>query len=470
MQKLVEGFYTINEAVSMFVWGPPMLILFAGTGVYFTLRLRGLQFSKLWDIIRAPFSSGGDGKGGSISAFSAVSGALAGTLGIGNIVGVAGALLLGGPGIVFWMIASAFLCMIIKFAETALAMCYRTRNSRGEAVGGPMYYMRDGLGLRLLPSVFCLLCIATALFGAGNVTQIGTIAHAVQDTFHIHKLLVSAVCALLILVMTGGSVKRLGKVFSFLTPVMSVAFLIAAVSVLVKNAANLPQVFADIVAGAFHPAAAAGGVGAYTLLGAMQYGVSRGVFSNEAGLGSSPIIHAASDNTPVRQGLCGAFEVFFDTVVMAGITAVAILSSGVPLDASSGTALAGAALRTVFGSLSAPLLTIMLAVFAISSVPCWYFYGEKCVEYLFKMRAGACRAYRVLFFALMAVCPLLKLDGMWQLADSLNGLMAVPNLIAVVMLSQKVVDASQGFIRPPRPRPVYGKAALCPPSRLGKTG
>ncbi len=443
MQQLISKLYTINEAVSAFVWGVPMLVLFLGVGVYFTICTGGLQFRRLRDILRAPFRSDAPGSG-SISAFSAVSGALAGTLGIGNIVGVAGAILLGGPGVVFWMVASAFLCMILKYAETLLAVRYRTRNERGETVGGPMYYMRDGLSLRLLPAVFCLLCLATALFGAGNVTQIGTISHAVEDTFGIGGLWVSAACAVCILLMTGGSVKRLGNVFAILTPLMSILFMAASLLVLLRNIQRLPEVLVLILRSAFSPRAAAGGVGAYTLLSAAKYGVSRGVFSNEAGLGSSPIIHAASGNTPVRQGMCGAFEVFFDTVVMAGLTALTILCSGVDLGAGmSPTALTAAAFGTVFGRASSEILTVMLVVFAVSSVPCWYFYGEKCVEYLWK-RAGAKRVYRIFFFALIVFCPLLRLDGLWDLADSLNGLMAVPNLIAVVMLSREVIAATQG--------------------------
>lgn len=416
-----------------------MLALFLGTGIYFTLLTRGLQFRRLWDIIRAPFKSDG-GRGGSISAFSAVSGALAGTLGIGNIVGVAGAVMLGGPGAVFWMVASAFLCMILKYAESALAVRYRTKNPAGETVGGPMYYMRDGLGLRLMPAVFCALCVATALFGAGNVTQIGTISHAVEDTFHIHGLWVSAACALVILLMTGGSVRRLGKVFTFLTPVMSVAFMASAAAALAINADRLPGVFALILEGAFTPRAAVSGLGGYTLVAGMKYGVARGVFSNEAGLGSSPIIHAASDNTPARQGMCGAFEVFFDTVVMAVLTALVILVSGADFHSGAATALTVASFEPVFGRFSGPALTVMLTVFAVSSVPCWYFYGEKCVEYLFPRARRARGVYRTVFFALMAISPLIELGGLWLLADTLNGLMAVPNLTAVVMLSREVAS------------------------------
>lgn len=433
----------INEAVSAFVWGVPMLLLFFCVGVFFTVKTRGIQFSRLKEIIFSPFCAQG-GKTGSISAFSALSGALAGTLGIGNIVGVAGAILLGGPGSVFWMLASAFFCMILKYAETVLALLYRTKNERGETVGGPMYYMRDGLKFRLMPAVFSVLCLLTALFGAGNVTQIGTIAKGIEETFSINGLWVSGACAVMIWLMTGGSVKRLGRVFSFLTPGMSAGFMAAALLVIFKNGQQLPQAIGGILAGAFHPGAAASGVGAYTLLAAMKYGVARGVFSNEAGLGSSPIIHAASSNTPVKQGMCGAFEVFFDTVIMAGLTALAILVSGAPLTAQTPISLCTAAFASVFGRHSGALLTLMLAVFAISSVPCWYFYGEKCVEYL-TAKAGGKTAYRLLFFALMAVCPVLKLDGMWQLADTLNGLMAVPNLIAIVMLSKEVVLATDRY-------------------------
>ena len=308
MQAFMGRLYQINEAIGAFIWGLPMLALFLGTGLYFTIRTHGLTFRRLGEILRAPFQKSG-GAGG-LSAFSAVSGALAGTLGIGNIAGVASALLLGGPGIVFWMVASAFFCMAVKYAETVLAMRYRTKNGRGETVGGPMYYMRDGLGLPGMAAVFCLLCILAALFGTGNVTQIATVAHAVEDTFQLDGLWVSAACAAVIGLITGGSVGRLGKVFSWLTPLMSLAFLLAALAVLLRHPGRLPEVFVLVLRSAWTPSAAAGGVGAYTVLAAMKYGVSRGVFSNEAGMGSSPIIHAASGNTAVAQGMCGAFEVF----------------------------------------------------------------------------------------------------------------------------------------------------------------
>lgn len=428
----------VNEAVSLFVWGPPMLVLFLGAGVFFTFVTHGLQFRRLGEILRSPFRKKA-GQGG-LSAFSAVSGALAGTLGIGNIVGVAGAILTGGPGAVFWMTASAFLCMILKFAETALAVRYRTKSPNGETAGGPMYYMRDRLGLRLFPALFCILCILTALFGAGSVTQVGTVAHAVDDTFSCGGVWVGAACALAIALMTGGGAGRLGRVFAVLTPVMSMAFLAASLGVIVQGAHRLPQAAADIVCGAFTPRAAAGGVGTYTVLAALRSGISRGVFSNEAGMGSSPIIHAASDNTPLRQGMCGAFEVFFDTVVMAGVTALAILTSGAPLSSASATSLTTAAFTPVFGYASGPVLTVMLAVFAVSSVPCWYFYGEKCVEYLAPASRRARRVYRILFLTLTTLSPLVSLGGLWHLADSLNGLMALPNLAAVLMLWREVGD------------------------------
>ena len=442
MQGIIDWLNRVNEAVSLFVWGPPMLALFLGAGAYFTILTRGLQFRRLGDILLSPFRWDTE-KGGGISAFAAVSGALAGTLGIGNIVGVAGALMLGGPGVVFWMVASALLCMILKYAETVLAMCYRRQNANGETIGGPMYYMRDGLNFRLMPKIFCLFCIATALFGAGNITQIGTISHAVEETFDISGLWVSLSCAGIILLITGGSVRRLGRVFTLLTPRMSIFFLAATLGVLALHAKAIPHAVGLILQGALAPEAAAGGAGAYLFLSAMKYGVARGVFSNEAGLGSSPIIHAASQNTPSRQGFCGAFEVFFDTVVMAGLTALAILSAGVPLEAASPTSLCVQAYASVFGAHSGEALTIMLVVFAVSSVPCWYFYGEKCTEYLVTGHR-AIKGYRVLFFLLMAVCPLIRLDGMWQLADTLNGLMAVPNLIAVIMLSREVAAVTVG--------------------------
>ena len=440
----MQALFRVNAAVHAFVWGPPMLALFLGVGLYFTLCTRGLTLRCLPDILRAPFKGGGE-KGG-LSAFSALSGALAGTLGIGNISGVAGALLLGGPGSIFWMAMSAFLCMALKFAETVLAMRYRTKNAQGETVGGPMYYMRAGLGLPGMAALFCLLCIAVSLFGAGNVTQIATVADAVQDTFAIDGLWVSAACALVIAGMTGGSVRRLGRAFTLLTPLMSLGFAGAALAVILKNPGRLPGAVAEIFRCALRPAAAAGGIGVYSVLAAMKYGIARGVFSNEAGMGSSPIIHAASGSAPVQQGLCGAFEVFFDTAVMAVLTALAILCSGVSLDAKDGTELMAAALSCVFGPFSGQVLTGMLAVFAVSSVPCWYYYGERCVEYLAKRRPALWRrAYRIAFFLLMLLCPRMRLDGLWQLSDTLNGLMALPNLIAICMLSREVAIEARGF-------------------------
>ncbi|MCI8441283.1 MAG: sodium:alanine symporter family protein [Provencibacterium sp.] len=449
MQAFIEGFYRVNGAVSAFVWGLPMLALFLGTGIYFTICTRGLQLRRLGEILRSPFCRSREE--GGLSAFSAVSGALAGTLGIGNIIGVAGALLLGGPGTVFWMVVSALLCMAVKFAETVLAMRYRTKNESGETVGGPMYYMQAGLGLPGMAAVFCLLCIASALFGTGNVTQIATAADAVESVFRIDGLWASAACVLLIAGMTGGSIKRLGRAFSLLTPLMSLAFMAAAFAVILKNPARLGPAFFSILRNACSFRAAAGGAGAYTMLTAMKYGIARGVFSNEAGMGSSPIIHAASGNTPVRQGMCGAFEVFFDTAVMAVLTALAILCSGASMDAKNGMELIVAAFSCVFGRYSGAALSLMLMVFAVSSVPCWYFYGERCVEYLTgRGRAHTDarafrRAYRSAFFLLMFFCPRMRLEGLWQLADTLNGLMAVPNLIAVCMLSREVAGEAEEY-------------------------
>lgn len=407
-----------------------MLILFLGAGVFFTIRTKGLQFRLFKKILLAPFSGQG---GGGLSAFSALSGALAGTLGIGNIVGVAGALLLGGPGSVFWMLLSAFLCMILKYAETLLAMHHRQKTKSGWR-GGPMYYMRDALGIPSLAAVFSVLCIGAALLGAGNVTQIGTVADTLFGTFSVPPILTSVVCAILVFWMTGGGEGRLGKLFSLLTPLMSVVFLGGCLTIIFNRLEAVPDVLRLIVTEAFSPTTAVAGVGGWGLSQALKYGVARGVFSNEAGLGSSPIIHAASGNAPESQALCGCFEVFFDTVVMAGTTALAILLAGVPLEGSA-TALCSAAAATL-GAWGPAALSIMIALFAISSVPCWYFYGERCVEYLGGGRRQL--VYRVVFLSLTALCPLLSFEGIWALADSLNGLMAVPNLMAVLLLYKQV--------------------------------
>jgi AGCS family alanine or glycine:cation symporter len=435
------------------------LLLLAG--LWFTLRSGCWQVFNIGRIFRETFgrmlSESGRkarqkakadpdiGSGGpSVSPFQAMSTALASTVGTGNIAGVATAIVAGGPGAVLWMWVSAFLGMMTKYAEVYLAVKHRKKAPDGSFYGGPMYYM-ESLGWKKPAALFALLCMTSAL-GVGNLTQINTLADAAYTVFAAPKLLTGAVTAALAALVVLGGIRSIGSVTEKLVPFMSVLYIGLSAAVLTVCRDGVLQAFQLIVASAFNPQAALGGAAGYTVFKAMRYGVNRGVFSNEAGLGSAPIAHACADtDSAVRQGMWGALEVFIDTLLLCTLTALVILSSGIFTPNNSGGApplldgapLTVAAFELALGPFGAGAVAVCTALFAFATIPGWCFYGEQCCRYLFKT-PRAMIAYRVAFIAFLLPGAVMRLDTVWRFADIMNAAMALPNLSAILLLSPQV--------------------------------
>ena len=461
---------TIEEIVQYLkdiAWGPWMLVLLVGTGVYLSWRVGFLQFRKfgyaMKNTLGKVFQKREAGEG-EITPFQAVATALAATVGTGNIAGVTGAIAVGGPGAVFWMWLSALFGMVTKYAEVVLAVNYRERNEKGDWVGGPMYYIRNGLGKRWnwLACVFCLLG-ALAAFGIGNMTQVNTIATSINtainafggstgaltvvlfgQTVPVSSIVIGVIVAFLVALVLFGGIKRIGAVAERLVPVMAAVYILASLAVVGSNLGKLGGIFAMIFKGAFSAEAALGGAFGITIMTTIQKGVGRGVFSNEAGLGSAPMAHAAtSERNPVMQGLYGIFEVFMDTIVICTLTSLTVLCGverGVAIEwgVDAGTELVAAAFGTVFGTKAGALLVAVgITLFALSTILSWSLYGCRCFEFLLGGRGV--KAYQVLFVLVIVIGAMLKLDLVWDIADTLNGFMAIPNLIALLGLSGVVV-------------------------------
>ena len=454
----------INSKVNGFVWGIPMMVLILGVGVYLSVRCGFPQFRHFGHIIKNTLGSAfekTEKKDGAVSPFKAMCTALAASIGTGNIAGVSGAIAIGGPGAIFWMWVSALLGMCTKFSEVTLALKYRERNEKGDWVGGPMYYITNGLG-KNWKWLACLFAGfgALASFGIGNMTQINTIAGTINTAIGgffnttdsektIIALAVSIICALICAFILLGGIQRLADVCSFLVPVMAVIYIIASLIVIVLNIGGIPAAFAAIVKGAFNPASVAGGLAGVGIKTAITKGVGRGIFSNEAGLGSAPIAHAAADvDHPVKQGIYGVFEVFMDTIVVCTMTALVVLLGvgveNINYGTDIGANLTIMGFESVFGSgLPGVAVAVCLTLFALSTVLAWALYGTRCVEYLFGFKAS--KVYQVIFciFACMAGTVELKLA--WDIADTLNGLMAIPNLLALALLSPMVIKLSKEY-------------------------
>lgn len=456
MLKL-EWLKTVNDVVRTAVWGPPMLVLLLGAGVYFTVRTGFFQLRRLPLWLKKTIFSCFTGKArektgaGGISQFGSMCTALAATVGTGNIAGVATALTLGGPGAVFWMWVSAFFGMMTAFAENVLGVKYRERGPDGKWRGGPMLYLKNGLGSPLLAGLFSLFCVL-ASFGIGNMSQCNSIAQGLSGSFGVPPLatgLVTAVC--LGAVMLGG-LSRIASVTEKLVPFMALFYMGGAVAVLVLHRAAVPAAFVEIMGGAFGLRAGVSGVAGYGVMQAVQCGISRGVFSNEAGLGSSVMVHAAADvKEPCEQGMWAVFEVFFDTIVMCTVTALVILSSGVydparyglaagtPLMASlaTGARLTASAFSTVFGAWGGGFVSLSLVLFAFSTLLGWSYYGQRGMEYLFGERFVP--LYKFLFVGMTVVGCTMELSLAWEISDTFNGLMALPNVLGVLALSGEVL-------------------------------
>ncbi|MGX7596510.1 alanine/glycine:cation symporter family protein [Planococcus plakortidis] len=432
MEALTEFLGT----VSGYVWGPPLLILLVGTGIFLTVRLGILQLRLLPYALKLTFSKNPDSESqGDISHFQALSTAMAATVGTGNIVGVATAVILGGPGAVFWMWFSAFFGMATKYGEAVLAVKYRIVDAKGQMAGGPMYYLEHGLKQKWLAVLFAIFG-AIAAFGIGNGTQSNSVASVVRDTFSVPTWITGIILTVFAAVVIIGGIKTIGKVTAFFVPFMALFYIIAGIIIMILNMDLIPTALGTIFSAAFTGEAAAGGaIGA-----AIRYGVARGVFSNEAGLGSAPIAAAAAKtDMPGRQALVSMTQVLFDTLIICSITGITIVMSGLYSDETlEGAALTTAAFEQFLGGVGPYIVAIGLIFFASSTIIGWSYYGEKCFQYLFK-NPSLLIIYRIAFVAMVFVGATVSLDVVWTFSDVMNGLMAFPNLIGLLGLSGVIV-------------------------------
>ncbi len=432
----MQALETLISTLSNWVWGAPMLILLVGTGVYLTVLLKGLQFRALPLAFKLVFQHEKHHEG-DISHFSALMTALAATVGIGNIVGVATAITLGGPGAVFWMWMTGLVGMATKYAEAVLAVKYREKGPRGMR-GGPMYYIAKGAGLPWLGTLFAIFT-ACAAFGIGNMTQANATAKILESTFQIPTYITGWTLMILTGLVILGGIKSIAKFTSVLVPFMIIAYIGMALVVLALQFDKIPQAFSLIFYHAFNPSAATGGFAGATIAAAIRFGVARGVFSNESGLGSGPIAAAAArTNDPVKQALVSMTQTFIDTLVVCTLTALIILTATSWTQGVGAGELTSLSVAETLGETGKIIVAVATALFAYSTLIGWSYYGEKAIEYLIGPRAIA--AYRVLFIAAVVVGATVSLELVWNFSDLMNGLMAIPNLIGILLLS-KVIKA-----------------------------
>ena len=440
----MELLNTILGQLGDIVWGPPMLVFLVGTGIYLTIRIRGLQFVSLGYALKLAFSKSSnadDSHEGDISHFKSLMTALAATIGTGNIAGVATAIVSGGPGAVFWMWVTAIVGMATKYAEAILAVKYREKDAKGEMAGGPMYFLANGLNMPRLGWTFAFFGVV-ASFGIGNLVQVNSVADAINSSFGVSHLASGIVMAIFTAAVVIGGIKSIGTVTGYLVPIMAAIYVIGGLGIIVLNISKVPAALAIIFSDAFSGQAMAGGA----IGTVIRYGVARGVFSNEAGLGSAPIAAAAAKTDyPGRQALVSMTGTFLDTIVVCSITGIAIVMTGLWSDGKiKGAALTTRAFQDLLpGEFSGLIVTIGLILFAYSTVLGWCYYGEKCLEYI----AGttAVKWYRIFFSCVVVVGATMKLEMVWNIADVFNGLMAIPNLIGLVMLSNVVVSETKIF-------------------------
>jgi AGCS family alanine or glycine:cation symporter len=460
--RIMNYIETINSYVNGFIWGVPAMICIIGVGIYLSVRTGFLQIRKFGFAFRhtaGKIFDKTEAADGAITPFQALCTALAGTVGTGNIAGVAGAIALGGPGAVFWMWISAILGMCTKFAEVTLAVHFREKNAHGDWVGGPMYYIKNGLSkkwqfLAVLFSIFG----AVAVFGTGNATQVNTIVTALNTaflnygvisngqvgTFNLVAGIIIAICLGLVLL---GGIKRIGSFTEKLVPFMALLYVALGLGVIIINIKNVPEVFASIFEGAFAPKAVTGGI-VGSMFMSMRRGVSRGIFSNEAGLGTGSIAHATSHtNEPVEQGLFGIFEVFTDTIVICTLTALIILCSGVTVNygQAAGAELTIAGLTVSYGKWVSVFAAVALACFAFSTAIGWGLYGSRCLEFLFGTKI--IKPFLLVYSMVAIVGATMDLGFIWDISDTFNGLMLIPNLIAVFMLSGTVIELTKDYFQ-----------------------
>jgi AGCS family alanine or glycine:cation symporter len=442
----MDQLMSINSAINNIVWGPPILFLIVGTGLYLSISTKFFSVTKIAYILKNTFlkmfskESRGEGE---VTAFQAVATALAATVGTGNIAGVATAIALGGPGAVFWMWMAAILGMTTKFAEVVLAVKYREKTPDGRFVGGPMYYISNGLKMKWLAVIFAIFG-ALAAFGIGNMVQSNSVAAALDATFGINPWITGVVLAVITAAVIVGGIKRIGAFTEKLVPFMAAVYILGGLFIILTNASHIPGAFALIFGNAFTGHAAVGGFAGATLAQSIRYGIARGVFTNEAGLGSAPIAHAAATTDhPVRQGLWGVFEVFADTIIICSITALAILVSSQWSSGLTGAALTTAAFNEGIAGVGGIIVAVGIVLFAYSTIIGWEYYGERCAEYVFGPKIIT--PYRLIWIPFVVIGAIGGLEDLWALADTLNGLMAIPNLIGVLLLSGTVFKLTKEF-------------------------
>ena len=457
MLQIIE---TINTAGNNFIWGVPAMVCIFGVGLYLSIRTGFLQIRKFPYAIRTTLGrifrkrSASDG---AITPFQAVCTALAATVGTGNIAGVAGAIAIGGPGAIFWMWVSALFGMCTKFAEVTLAVHFREINANGELVGGPMYYIKNGLGKKWnwLAYLFAAFGVLT-VFGTGNATQVNTITTAInsallnyniisESAVSTSNLIIGIVIAILIAMILLGGIKRIGQVTEKLVPFMALLYILLGLGVILLNIQNVPSVFVSIFKGAFQPSAVTGGIIGSMFL-SIKKGVSRGIFSNEAGLGTGSIAHACADTKkPVKQGMFGIFEVFTDTIVICTLTALVILCSGVPITygEAAGAELTILGFTSTYGNWVSIFTAVAMCCFAFSTALGWGLYGARCIEFLFSEKV--IKPFMVVYALVAILGATANLGLMWNIAETFNGLMAIPNLIALFLLSGTVVRLTKEY-------------------------
>ena len=450
----------VNSVVNNFIWGVPAMICIIGVGLYLSIRTSFLQIRKFpyaMKVTLGRMMKKKEASDGALTPFQAVCTALAATVGTGNVAGVAGAIAIGGPGAVFWMWISALLGMCTKFAEVTLAVHFRETNAQGDLVGGPMYYIKNGLDKKwhFLAYLFAAFGVL-AVFGTGNATQVNTITTAIDsalssfnvlpaDAVKLVNLIIGVALAIIIALILIGGIKRIGNVTSKLVPFMAIMYIVLALGVIIFHIKSVPAVFASIIEGAFNPASVTGGVvGSFFM--SMKKGVSRGIFSNEAGLGTGSIAHACADTKkPVKQGFFGIFEVFVDTIIICTMTALVILCSGVPVNygEAAGAELTIGGFTAVYGNWVSIFTAVAMCCFAFSTIIGWGLYGTRCIEFLLGSRSNM--PFMVLYSLTAIVGATMNLGLMWSIAETFNGLMVIPNLIAVFLLSGVVVKMTKEY-------------------------
>ncbi|MBM7854559.1 AGCS family alanine or glycine:cation symporter [Desulfohalotomaculum tongense] len=435
------------QEIDSWIWGPPLLMLLVGTGIYLTVRLKLLQIIRLPMALKLIFTAQNDGKG-DVNSFAALCTALAATVGTGNIVGVATAIKAGGPGALFWMWLAAFFGMATKYSEALLAVKYRSVDANGQISGGPMYYIENGMGSKYRPLavMFAVCGVLVAFFGIGTFPQVNAIVSTVELSLGVPVPVTAAVLTLLVALVTIGGLKRIAGVASKVVPFMALFYVLICLCTLIAYAEQVPQAVKLIIESAFSGTAAAGGFLGATVLMAIRNGVARGVFSNEAGLGSAPIAAAAAKTKwPAKQGLISMTGTFIDTIIVCTMTGLALVVTGAWSGKAAGAAMTQEAISAAFPAVGPYILTMGLVLFAFTTILGWNYYGERCCEYLFGTKS--IKPYRGIFIGLVAAGAFLKLDVIWLIADIVNGMMAIPNLIALLALSGVVVMETNRYLQ-----------------------